>query len=386
MPDHPYNERIFSPTTAERGWKYFLEGAVSVTGKRGHRYHAEVAGSYHYRVWLELDDAQQLRKGGCDCPVDGACKHMAALWFALQADDVLHAKDELADLLKQKSAEDLRALLLRLAENRETRERLTVLLLPEKGRDMYAAQIKKLFKTPRGGYDYYDAIDLGLAAQEWLQGVALDGDAALEQALPLAMPRLLSALERSDDSEGEIASALGYAIDLLGQVLAQPPYSQKLLDFLDKCLKKPVYFDFGDFGWDLYLLRARIWQEQGAFAAWEKWLDAKLKSSDNEWEQQTCLEYTLDMLEARGQSEAAQQLLAAHLHLVPFRKKALAAAQAEQDWPRMEALLLEGIALAKQKGHYGTLFEWKKNPADGVAAHGQTDRQTGQRIGLRPQV
>ena len=46
---------------------------------------AEVFGSENYSVWLKLDSDLYIKDGGCDCPYGGACKHMAALWYAVRA-------------------------------------------------------------------------------------------------------------------------------------------------------------------------------------------------------------------------------------------------------------------------------------------------------------
>ena len=42
-------------------------------------------GSENYSVWLKLDSDLYIKDGGCDCPYGGACKHMAALWYAVRA-------------------------------------------------------------------------------------------------------------------------------------------------------------------------------------------------------------------------------------------------------------------------------------------------------------
>jgi len=44
-----------------------------------------VYGSENYSVWLKLDSHLHIKDGGCDCPYGGACKHMAALWYAVRA-------------------------------------------------------------------------------------------------------------------------------------------------------------------------------------------------------------------------------------------------------------------------------------------------------------
>ena len=81
-----YLPRLFPPHIAERGLLYFQQGKVrDVQKTSAGRYRAEVCGSENYSVWLKLDSDLYIEDGGCDCPYGGACKHMAALWYAVRA-------------------------------------------------------------------------------------------------------------------------------------------------------------------------------------------------------------------------------------------------------------------------------------------------------------
>ena len=81
-----YLPRLFPPHIAERGLLYFQQGKVGAVQKTSAgRYRAEVCGSENYSVWLKLDSDLYIKDGGCDCPYGGACKHMAALWYAVRA-------------------------------------------------------------------------------------------------------------------------------------------------------------------------------------------------------------------------------------------------------------------------------------------------------------
>ena len=81
-----YLPRLFPPHIAERGLLYFQQGKVrDVQKTSAGRYRAEVCGSENYSVWLKLDSDLYIKDGGCDCPYGWACKHMAALWYAVRA-------------------------------------------------------------------------------------------------------------------------------------------------------------------------------------------------------------------------------------------------------------------------------------------------------------
>ena len=81
-----YLPRLFPPHIIERGLLYFQRGKVrDIQKTSAGRYRAKVCGSENYSVWLKLDSDLYIKDGGCDCPYGGACKHMAALWYAVRA-------------------------------------------------------------------------------------------------------------------------------------------------------------------------------------------------------------------------------------------------------------------------------------------------------------
>ena len=162
-----YLPRLFPPHIVERGLLYFQQGKVrDVQKTSAGRYRAEVCGSENYSVWLKLDSDLYIKDGGCDCPYGWACKHMAALWYAVRA--------ETPDGSRTKP----------------TRNSL------KKGGNPYRQQLSRIFSRTRY-YDYYEAADLGFRLQNWLEDVAQEGDGGVcNQALPLLIPRLQDAFER----------------------------------------------------------------------------------------------------------------------------------------------------------------------------------------------
>ena len=129
-----YLPRLFPPHIVERGLLYFQQGKVGDVRKTSAgRYRAEVCGSENYSVWLKLDSDLYIKDGGCDCPYGGACKHMAALWYAVRA--------QTPD--KQPSEPDAQQ--------------------PKKRGNPYRQQLTRLFSRASYYYDYYEAANLGLS-------------------------------------------------------------------------------------------------------------------------------------------------------------------------------------------------------------------------------
>jgi len=129
-----YLPHLFPPHIVERGLLYFQQGKVrDVQKTSAGRYRAEVFGSENYSVWLKLDSDLYIKDGGCDCPYDGACKHMVALWYAVRA--------QTPD--KQPDKSDAQQ--------------------PKKGGNPYRQQLSRIFSRTRY-YDYHEAAGWGLAS------------------------------------------------------------------------------------------------------------------------------------------------------------------------------------------------------------------------------
>ena len=339
-----YLPRLFPPLIAERGLLYFQQGKVrDVQKTSAGRYRAEVCGSENYSVWLKLDSDLYIKDGGCDCPYGGACKHMAALWYAVRAQTPDGQPDE-SDAQQ-----------------------------PKKGGNPYRQQLSKIFSRTRY-YDYYEAADLGFRLQNWLEDVAQEGTAALQQALPLLIPRLQDAFEKADDSDGMLGDAMYMAIDLLEEAVMEN-VPKRLINFLDKCLDDSRYFDSSEAGNKIYQIRARIWRLRGEWQAWQDYVAKRLAVAKWDWDYEFWAFEGWQVLQAKGDTAAAQDYFRRHLRLPKFRQIAVEQAVGQQDWVEAERLLREGISIAEDEGTLGTLHKWKLQLFDVLKETGKNVRE-----------
>lgn len=107
-----------APSTFERGWGYFHDGAVLHITERGDQLFAEVQGSddesYHVHVQLSDDGIETWL---CSCPYewDGACKHVvAALLTVLHTNEEVAKRPPLDSLLAYLDATQLQRIVLAL--------------------------------------------------------------------------------------------------------------------------------------------------------------------------------------------------------------------------------------------------------------------------------
>ena len=104
----------------QRGEDYYANGAVGSIIRRGDQLQAEVEGSQFepYQVQIDLDEAG-VRAVSCSCPYsyDGWCKHIVAVLLAVaEPSTSIEERRPIAELLAPLSAEQLRTLLHKLAD------------------------------------------------------------------------------------------------------------------------------------------------------------------------------------------------------------------------------------------------------------------------------
>ena len=77
----------FDKTILNRGWNYFIDGAVREITKEGKfLVKARVSGSSSYKVTIDL---KSFMRSTCSCPYGSYCKHMAAVSSKLRSKMVL---------------------------------------------------------------------------------------------------------------------------------------------------------------------------------------------------------------------------------------------------------------------------------------------------------
>jgi hypothetical protein len=108
---------LFDAAALERGWHYYHRGHVLNLFPAGNDVYATVRGGNVYRVRLDLENAERSE---CSCPIDGYCKHMAAVCFQVYAS---HGRPELllAELIHRAESRSkrLEALKTRVKKNAE---------------------------------------------------------------------------------------------------------------------------------------------------------------------------------------------------------------------------------------------------------------------------
>ena len=248
----------FQPHILERGRAYFDEGRVSDLGYTADGYTALVTGTEEYAVeiLMEKDSVEDMI---CDCPYaeDGnACKHMAAVLFAIDAGELPLKKGPAkkarltpAGLVEKIPDNRLRPLLAELVSADEKLYRALLLQYGETTLDECLKALKKELNSigkryaGRDGYiDYYHAGGFSVEIADHIQRQT---ETLLARNEPLLTFQAgMDALRKyssysMDDSNGEY-TLVTEAMDNMGTCVlaaADENTAETIFDLLADCIK-----------------------------------------------------------------------------------------------------------------------------------------------------
>ena len=229
-------EKLFEPHILERGYAYYLDGAVTDINIEKDEIEATVEGTEDYSVTIELKNGQ-VEEMECTCPYaeDGAyCKHMAAVLYAWENDAKNKQKQILTYDQLKKDVDNAESALVRkfltdiLWRSEKYRLQFLSMLHPDQEEDMLAAAKERLDEIvdDAGGYDgfidYYAASGFISDISDWMDE---EIDPLLERRqyrsafqLTIHVMESLDGVEM-DDSDGGITEIAGRCNDVWEQIL-----------------------------------------------------------------------------------------------------------------------------------------------------------------------
>lgn len=338
-------------TVLRRGRQYYGEGAITDLQETGKGYwYAKVNGTESYTVEIALRGYDTIKSYSCGCPYkEGACKHIVAV--------LLNIRDEIAKKQAVKKA-------VRAADKDST-----------KGvGKAYRQQIKDFIKsnTRKGFIDRSSSQVLAgmlrpllTEADEWMkQGMVKEASILVKSLLA----EVINVITCCDDSGGRISDTLFHIIQQLRTIaIAENTPTDiriDIFDFLSGSLHDPIYFDYGDFGYELtpvYQALALQLDKQQPFL---QFVDERLKEAASKtyssYENGYFLSLKIAFLKATGQETEAQQLVQQHLHVVGVRQGEVGEAIDKGDFTVARKLIAEGIEIAIAENLWGVVDEWEK--------------------------
>ena len=373
-----------------RGKEYYNQGAVtSLEEKESGVWNATVKGSEPYSVEVEVSKRGEIDSFFCDCPHDAdVCKHIVAVFFELRerserfiVQPVKETKGlTFAELLKKVSVAELKQFVELYAHSDKNFKEQFQLHFAHKDEQIdvekkYSDLVKKKIRAAqnRGFVDYYSAGDLSGA----LDSVLANSRQALQtgnfkDAIIIAQVILKQladeVLPNADDSDGDLGNTMEDAAMLLKEIaesnLCARELKENLHGFLSKELNNDIYFEYGDYGTDLFevfrYLSVQLNKAELFLSFAYQLAKSPVKPSDNDYHAQYLITQTILFFQETGNTEEAKKLIDQNLDIPEVRQIAIEETIENREYSKAKKLIHQGISVDERKGHPGTVLAWQK--------------------------
>jgi hypothetical protein len=380
-------EQRINPVILKRGRDYFNGGLVGELEEEHNLWTADVYGSENYLVEITLNNEGEICNYTCDCPYDGdVCKHVAAVCYAIREEKAKQKpteksakpkKNTFESLLEKISLDEYKNFIrsqIKLDKNFKIRFELFFsdkdenIDIEQKYREWIGKLVKKYYT-----HGYAGARSLRALSKE-MDGIVRKGremiaDNNFRDAFLLSkavLTELITIYSDCDDSNSDIDGTISETIELLDNLSssdrAAMDLKQQLFDFLKNELSQKIYFDYGNFGYDLFGI---FYQLALQFRHTEDFVDfidnkcKKLTSEYGNYQKEFFLKEKIKFYREIGH-DLADVLVKQNMDIVEIRKAEVDKAIDKQDYKEAKRLIAEGIEIAKSKGHHGTISGWKK--------------------------
>lgn len=226
--------------------------------------------------------------------------------------------------------------------------------------------------SDRGFVDYRSSFALSQEIDNLLQsGVAMANNRNFIDAFLIAkitLKEMIGVITCCDDSAGCIGGSVTGSIELINTIAdadnAAPALKEEIYMFLENELHDRIYFDYGDFGYDLFCtyqdLAANLGKGESFLAFVDKQIKQLKADSYSNYEREFLIKQKIRFFQKTNEPEKARQLIDQHLDIVELRKEEVDRALSQNNVEQAKMLIREGIRIAENKDHWGTVAQWEK--------------------------
>jgi len=380
-------ELQISDTIVHRGREYYENAAVVDMEETDEGYwHAEVMGRETYTVEVKLLKKDKIESYSCNCPYDGnICKHVVAVLFLLREEMInvsvikkAPPKTDFKGLLQKISLEEYQQFILEHAAKDKSFKSLFERHFADKDNSInleekYTKLLKSLIRSNSSGdfIDYRSVHELANEINRLLdEGWKLVQKGNFHQAFILARSVLTEVIELityCDDSSGYIGDIINSSIELImviaGSEEIVTDLRETLFEFVQSAINRPIYFDYGDFGYNMVDVYQTLAIKLNKEKRYLNFIDGQLKAaSANEYsyKKDYFLVRKINFLKTTGNITDAENLVRENLDVLDVRRGEVKRLIEKNDLPAAKKLIVDGIEIAREKGHPGTVSEWEK--------------------------
>lgn len=376
----------------KRGKEYFNNDCIEFLEetKKGY-WTANVSGTDKYTVEIQLDSKENIKKCFCDCPYDygDICKHIVAVLYAISEDKIMDITPKPVSKAKEpkvkKTSFDALLSKIELKEyqdfikqysqiNKNFKDQFE-LYFSEKNESFdlkkkYVDVIKSVIKkhTSRGFIDYSASNKLGKELNQYLdvakEYLSKNNYRDATVLFQIIIKEVIKVVEYCDDSNGYVVDNIDEAISNLTEMVNTPvsfEFKEKIADFLKEELKKKIYFDYGNFGYDLTETYASFCIKTDRKDEFLQFLDLKIQSAkDDDYDRSFFIKEKISFLSRMGSTDEAKKIIKQNLDISEIRNLEIDRNIENRDYEIAKKLISEGIKIAEAKRHSGTVFQYEK--------------------------
>jgi len=374
IPLNQFEQYIDEPIL-KRGLQYFKKGHVHEPEEIcPGEYEAIVEGTEDYTVQLTLKNGI-VTEHVCNCPYDlgPVCKHVAAVFFYLQQDELELTKkitrtkitpsakpakrktfaQQVDELLEKATHEELKQFIKEQTEQNPPFRNLFLSSFAQhnsnESKELYIKQIKSILKTASDRHGFIDwsasrlvgiAINnLLVSAQKQINNSNYKSAVFICTAV---MEQMTEALQYSDDSNGDIGGSVDAAYEMLYAIAQEqiPEETRKqIIEYCFTSFDKQIYS-----GWDWHIgvlrLAALLFKTEDETELIFKQID-KAQRSDYEREEAQSIKYDI-LLKTKGEN-AAEKYLEQNITNSNLRREAIQKALKKKNYDKAISLAKDGV-------------------------------------------
>jgi hypothetical protein len=371
-----------SPKIYERGKEYYENDMVDhVEYDHPDTWTAEVEGSDLYFVEIELD-GDEIVSWDCDCPYDDddICKHVVAVLLYIKDNKDSYPvniksssspqQEQLTEILKQTNHQELASFLSQYANAHPDFYQALMSHLHSKKKiniqSEYAKEIKRCFnvKIPYGDDFSYEGKAISFELNDYIEKakslIKLD---CKEEALSILLCIIKETgddYEEYDDYDGDLGAVCQEASEIIAEMIESglpDDLSKVLMNEIGQMLKNRNYDNYNLA--DINRLLVAISLKTSNAEAGIRMIDKALENEPDSFRTHSLVMSKMELLESAGKKEEIKKTISHYLYLPEIRKIKLKELVSEKQYGEALALIDEGMSLAEEKKHPGTMSDWK---------------------------
>ncbi len=175
-------------------------------------------------------------------------------------------------------------------------------------------------------------------------------------------------IQECDDSSGSIGGSISYIISLICSVteenMVPDGLHDELFQFLKNELQNSLYFNYGDFGFNLFSIFHSLAIRLGKTEEYPQFIGQLISKQKDRYSEYRVAHFKtmqIDFFQKVGLHDKANRLISENMDIVEVRKAELEKLLAQKEYKSAKNLIEEGIQIAEDKEHPGTVTAWQKD-------------------------